>query len=270
MTSPTNLDRYRADLDRLQETGALLEQILELDVYKDQLMAGFEEQLGKAEAEAYVKSFPSFGVLYQSWYSEAGALIKQLLPSRYEDFRSHYSKPKGRKDINYESYRIEDHIQGLVSSLSGRVVADSKAAIPQLRAQTAILSACADRFTSSLHDIKQLVQADLFDSELDAARSLLKNGFLRAAGAMAGVVLEHHLQQVMENHSIKLTKKTPGLADFTQALKDGEVLDIPEWRRLMHLGDLRNKCDHKKAADPTKDEVEDLITGVERTTKTLF
>lgn len=37
------------------------------------------------------------------------------------------------------------------------------------RQQQAILNAVKQRFESSLFDIKQLVQADLFDSELDAA-----------------------------------------------------------------------------------------------------
>ena len=54
--------------------------------------------------------------------------------------------------------------------------------------QVHILSAVENRFESSLFDMRQLVQADLFDSELDAAKQLLQNGFNRASGAMAGVV----------------------------------------------------------------------------------
>ena len=43
----------------------------------------------------------------QPWYSEAKVLIRQLLPDRLSDFVRHYEKPKPRKDITYESYRIE-------------------------------------------------------------------------------------------------------------------------------------------------------------------
>lgn len=43
----------------------------------------------------------------------------------------------------------------------------SKAAINLLEQQIAIVEAIKRRFESSLFDIKQLVQADLFDSELD-------------------------------------------------------------------------------------------------------
>ena len=47
-----------------------------------------------------------------------------------------------------------------------------------------------------------LVQADLFDNELDAAAELNDKGFRRAAGAVAGVVLEEHLETVCEQHNI--------------------------------------------------------------------
>ncbi len=48
--------------------------------------------------------------------------------------------------------------------------------------------------------------ADLFDSELESAKELSKKGFLRAGGALAGVVLEKHLAQVMTNHGLKSKK----------------------------------------------------------------
>ena len=35
-------------------------------------------------------------------------------------------------------------------------------------------------------------------------------------------------------------------------------------------GDIRNLCDHHKDREPTQQEVEDLIKGVEKITKTLF
>ena len=63
------------------------------------------------------------------------------------------------------------------------------------------------RFESSLFDIQQLVTADLFNSELDAASELAKKKFLRAAGALAGVVLEKHLRQVCKSHSVTIRKK---------------------------------------------------------------
>ena len=54
-------------------------------------------------------------------------------------------------------------------------------AIPHFRQQLAILTAVRARFESSLFDIRHLVMADLFDSELDAAETLAKKNFLRGA-----------------------------------------------------------------------------------------
>lgn len=115
-----------------------------------------------------------------------------------------------------------------------------------------------------------MVQADLFDSELDAAKELHKRGFLRAAGAVAGVVLERHLQQVAENHELAIKKKRPSIADFNDRLKNADVLDVPTWRHIQRLADLRNLCDHSKDREPTSDEVVELISGVEKYTKSLF
>jgi hypothetical protein len=109
------------------------------------------------------------------------------------------------------------------------------------------------------------------DSEIESARLLKKNGFLRAAGAVAGVVIEKHLAQVCQNHnSVKITKQRPTIADFNDALKMADVIDTPRWRSIQHLGDLRNLCDHNKDREPKPDEVDDLLDGTEKIIKTLF
>jgi hypothetical protein len=87
---------------------------------------------------------------------------------------------------------------------------------------------------------------------------------------MAGVVLERHLGQVCSNHGMKLAKKSPTIADFNDALKQANVIDIPDWRFIQHLADLRNLCDHNKTAEPSIADVNDLISGVRKLSKTLF
>ena len=135
--------------------------------------------------------------------------VKQILPDRLSDFVSHYQKPKPRKDITYENYRIEDYLQDLTVTrgYEKEKVVGPDAAVPQFEQQLAVLKSAQGRFDSSLYDIRQIVEADLFDSDLDAAEELAKKKFTRASGAMAGVVLEKHLAQVCENHEIKVSKK---------------------------------------------------------------
>jgi hypothetical protein len=147
---------------------------------------------------------------------------------------------------------------------------DDKAAVPHFHQQFAILQAAERRFESSLFEIRQLVQADLFDSEIGAARELLKNQFLRAAGAIAGVVLEKHLRQVCEDHGLKISKKAPTLGDLNELLKANSVIDVPQWRFVSMLADIRNLCDHDKQKEPTDQQVTDLIDGTDKVLKTIF
>lgn len=158
---------------------------------------------------------------------------------------------------------------GLRTSRNGETLADASAAIPKFQVQLSILAAARQRFKSAIFEIRQLVQADLFDSEIAAARELLKNRFLRAAGAIAGVVIEKHLAQVCEDHTIKITKKNPGISDLNEALKASTVIDIPQWRHITLMGDYRNLCDHNKQKEPTAEQVSDLIDGADKILKTI-
>ena len=266
----SNLEKYKKDLESLIKEGDLLREAMKVNCFPEQLAKEFG-YLGDKEKE-YIKSLPKFKDDYQGWYSEAKVVIKQLLPDRLSDFERHYEKSKSRKDITFDTYRIEDCLQGLSLTrvYNKKKVVGPDAAIPQFRQQLAILKAVSKRFESSLFDIRQLVQADLFDSELEAASELIKHGFLRSAGALAGVVLEKHLAQVVDNHNIKTRKKNPTISDFNNLLKDGGVLDVPSWRQIQRLGDIRNLCDHNKDREPTKEETQELVDGVEKFTKTLF
>ena len=261
----TNIDSFKSDLKRLIEKGDALWMALIYECDPEQSKKKFGKKI-----EEFVKTLPVFRKEYQSWYSESMALIRQLLPHRLDDFRRHYEKSKSRKNLDNENYRIEDCLLGLAMYQGSEKKVGPEAAIPHFLQQIAILKSVSSRFESSLFDIKQLVMADLFDSELAAAHELRKKGFLRGAGAIAGVVLEKHLGQVFDNHGLTTRKKAPCISDYNDGLKSASVTDTPVWRNIQRLGDIRNLCDHNKDRDPTADEVEELICGVEKITKTLY
>lgn len=225
-----------------------------------------EEELKKELREAGERLKGSFEKNYQLWYTEALALIKQLMPNRLLEFSQLYNGDGQRKQIDGTTYHIQDWLDGI------RVQYFDNLGVASMRfnTQLKILESIEARFESSLFDVAQVVRADLFNSELDAARELAKNGFLRAAGAIAGVILEKHLAQVCDNHRVPVRKKDPAINDFNQPLKDAGVLDVPAWRQIQRLGDIRNLCDHNKHREPTKDEVIELIDGVDKISKTLF
>ena len=230
---------------------------------------GLPDDIKKDLKDKKVK-LPNFNLSYDSWYSESLAVIKQLLPDRVDDFIKQYKQEK-RKDIDFLTYCISDYLLGLRTTKGYQnVVADKSAAVGKMQLQNAILSAVNKKFESKLFDIQEVLQSDIFDSELEAARELTKKGFVRGAGAIAGVVLEKHLGHVCEMHSLKSRKKHPSISDYYQMLKEKEIIDTPKWRFIQHLGDLRNLCDHPKDREPTKEDVLELIEGVEKIIKTVF
>jgi hypothetical protein len=119
-------------------------------------------------------------------------------------------------------------------------------------------------------DLTAVLQADLFDTEIDSASALAKAGYLRAAGAICGVIIEKHLRHVCDTHSITVRKKNPGISDLSQLLKDAAVVEVPQWRFIQHLADIRNVCDHAKGREQTKDEIQDLVSGTQKILKTVF
>jgi hypothetical protein len=267
----SNLEKYKKDLERLISEGILLSISIRKECYPEEFEKENKKGRNKKEYDNYVTLIPRFSSKYQNWYSESIYVLRQILPERLPDFVKLYEKPKNRKLIEYGNYVIEDYLQGLsVTTGFGERKVGPEAAISQFDQQLNIIRSVKNRFESSLFDIKQLIQADLFDSEIEAAKELNKKGFIRGAGAIAGVVLEKHLTQVCDNHKIKISKKNPTISDLNDSLKAGKVIETPTWRKIQHLSDIRNLCDHNKKREPQIDEINEFIEGVEKFIKTLF
>ena len=265
-----NIERFKTDFKTLISTGDILLSSMQYECFPKEFEKQLKPKLNE-KYDDYIKKLKSFKQNYQKWYSESLVLIRQLLPDRIDDFVKLYEKPKNRKVIEYGNYVIEDYLQSLtIKSGYGDIKVGPEAAICQFQQQLCILESLESRFESSLFDVKLILQADLFDSELEAAMELNKNGFFRGAGAIAGVVLEKHLAQVCKNHKTNLTKSNPSISDFNDKLKNADIYDTPTWRKIQHMGDLRNLCDHNKNTEPTKNDVSELIHGVEGIIKTLF
>jgi len=209
---------------------------------------------------------------YQNWYTKALAVIRQLMPERLNEFEALYKIEK-RKDIDYSTYTISDYYLGVRVTrgiYKEEVVNPETAFVSKFLQQLAILKSVYTHLDSLLSDITGVLRADLFDNEIDAARSLLKAKHLRAAGTVAGVVLENHLSTVCDNHQIRIRKKNPTIADYNDSLKNDGILDVPTWRWIQRLGDIRNLCCHARDRDPITEEVQELIDGVAKATKTIF
>ncbi len=263
----SQLLRFKTDLLNL---GTLGKKIM-LDLAYQELAR--QKKLTEKEAKESMKVYNIFADKYQHWYTESLELIRQILPNRMKEFESLYRPSENRRGISGTSFTIQDWIMGHRSPKDDFNVGigfdDFTAMLRRVQLQAKILESAEVVFESSLVEITQLVQADLLDSEIAVAEELLKNGFDRAAGVIAGVALEKHLQEVGRAHQVKL-KQHPTISDMNDSLKANTIIDIPTWRFIQRLGDLRNLCGHNKNREPTHIEVSELISGIARITKSVF
>ena len=182
-------NKYKEDIEKLCDRGDHLLRGL----YYELLQSKPEEfkKVDKKTREQFKKE--SFKDKYHSRYNESICLIKQLMPDRVEDFKAFYKLEK-RKELSHETYTVSDYLIGLVrKGTFGDYIVSTDSVISKFEQQLEIVKSLKNRFDSSLYEISQLLQADLFDSEILVARELLKKGFVRAAGAITGVILEKHL-----------------------------------------------------------------------------
>ncbi|TFH51291.1 MAG: hypothetical protein E4G89_02185 [Methanothrix sp.] len=214
-----------------------------------------------------------FGRFYQNWYSRALKLVSLLGPDRFDEFRSYYLIDPKRKTTNVDNYVIQDYVKAVgapTDNYTSKPRFDTKNITGiRLINQTDIIRSLSSRIDGILVDVKGHLFAEMQDEELKEAQKLMAIN-LRAAGAVAGVVLERHLQRAANNHNIEIKKKNPTISDLNDPLKNEGIYDIPIWRKIQLMADLRNICSPNKQREPTREEVEELIEGANSIIKTVF
>jgi hypothetical protein len=211
-----------------------------------------------------------FHYAYQRWYTKALKAVSSLASDRYAEFRNYYEVDPKRKSLGYGTYVIQDFVKGVAPSSYHYPNFDTREQVLKcFLNQLTILHSIQSRVDSVLANIEGELYAELQDNEISIAKQLMKVS-PRSAGALVGVVIEGHLQKVAGAHEIKIAKKNPTIADLNDPLKAASVIDTAGWRKISYLADLRNLCSHKKDVDPTKEQVEELISGAEWLTKNVF
>lgn len=205
---------------------------------------------------------------YEAWYSKALLYVKRLNIDRLKDFEQLYKLEK-RKGIDNSTYTISDALNDTVVDYYNVHIGPENAYFKMIQ-QIMILKGTKEVLNSKIYNLQELLQADIFDNELSSAKELNKKGFYRAAGAICGVVLEEHFSKVLSSHAINIQKKVPTINDYNELLKNNSIIDIPTFRHIQLLGDIRNLCDHKKTQEPTQSQIQDLINGTEKIIKTVF
>ena len=110
-----------------------------------------------------------------------------------------------------------------------------------------------------LNSIKNLIQAEVFESELEQAQELLDKGYKLSAAVIAGVVLETALRDSCDQEGIahgKLDKMNAELA------KSGKYNKLQQ-KRITALADIRNNAAHGKPDNFTDEDVKLMIRDIE-------
>lgn len=106
--------------------------------------------------------------------------------------------------------------------------------------------------------IRTLIQAEVFDSELEQANGLLNSGYYTAAAVIAGVVLETALRGLCDKEGIAHGKLDKMNADLAKAGIYNKLMQ----KRITALADIRNSAAHGKPNEFTAQDVTEMIREI--------
>ena len=140
-----------------------------------------------------------------------------------------------------------------LSSLSGNM--------SKFKAQKAVLEAAKEDFEGGyLSSYKSIVQADVFDTELEQANELLQSGYFVAAAVITGVVLETALRELCDREGIPTGKMDKMNADLVKSAIYSKVTQ----KQITAYAGIRNSAAHGNLNEFTKNDVEQMIPSVEQ------
>jgi hypothetical protein len=170
----TNLTRYKDDLEKLTKLG---DRMLSDIAYRHLKSEG---KLAEGDKKRAAEMEGTFEADYQRWYTEAAAVVRQLIPDRSREFDELYKGDGRRKSLVAETYNVQDWLNGVRAGKNihdGKLYDDFAIVAMRFKTQLEILKAAAGRFDSALYDIRQLVQADLLIQNWRQLESFPRTGF---------------------------------------------------------------------------------------------
>jgi hypothetical protein len=113
-----------------------------------------------------------------------------------------------------------------------------------------------------LETVKSLVQAELFDDELEQAKELLDKNYYVAAAVIAGVVLETRIRELCKENNITIGKLDK-LSKMNDDLAKNGIYNSLMQKQITALAGLRNSAAHGKTEEFTVEQVKNMIKEIE-------
>lgn len=212
--------------------------------------------------------------------------MTKLHGKRFNELEAQLSEIEATKERKHSQYRDSyDHISGelilnwkvkaksLIANACGlesqHFLAFEDAARPRsmgtnidalLRIKAVFLAAKEDFEGGYLASLRNLVQAEVFGSELEQASELLAAGYASAAAVIAGVVLETSLRNLCTEHDISPASLNRMNDDLTKA---GAYNSLQQ-KRITAMAAIRNSAAHGNKDEFKSDDVKGMIDDVER------
>jgi len=128
------------------------------------------------------------------------------------------------------------------------------------RVKAVFLAAREDYDGGYINSVRNLVHAEVFDSELEQAAELLAAGYLSPAAVVAGVVLETALRNLCTTHGVAHGKLERMNADLTKAGAYNALVQ----KRVTALAAIRNSAAHGSTTEFTAEDVRAMLPEVRR------
>ena len=128
------------------------------------------------------------------------------------------------------------------------------------RMKSVLIAAMDDYKGGYLISIKNLIQADVFDSQLEQATELLSSGYKLAAAVIAGVVIETALRDLCVREGLATGKLDKMNSDLAKA----GIYNKLQQKRITALADIRNSAAHGKPDEFTDADVSNMIRDAEQ------
>ncbi len=129
-----------------------------------------------------------------------------------------------------------------------------------IRMKSVFIAAMDDYKGGYLTSIKNLIQAEVFDSELEQAKELLSRDYKLASAVIAGVVLETTLRDLCLREDISIGK----LDKMNSDLAKTGIYNKLQQKRITALADIRNSAAHGRSKEFSEDDVTNMIRDIEQ------
>jgi len=181
-------------------------------------------------------------------------------PLRYVDEEALLSwQVKARNLLSRACGKDSEHYREFLDSEDPRGMGETNADI--LKRLRAVFSAATEDYAGGhLASLRSLVQAEVFESELEQARELFGGGYHAAAAVIAGVVLETGLRELCDRAGLPHGKLDKMNADLAKAGTYNKL----QQKRITALADIRNSAAHGRNDQFSPSDVDAMIRDVEQ------